>query len=94
LDSLPVVRRGIWSYDGVDRDVRIVVSPKYDGSGDSEDEPEIRDDRDETTFVVEYQTLCPTEVVFAGGGQFRSLPEAIRSVETLLGGRVRWYDAG
>lgn len=74
--------------------MRIVVSQNYCGSGDSEDEPEIRDDRDETTFAVEYQTLCPTAVVFAGGGQFRSLPEAIQSVETLLADRMRWHDAG
>jgi len=94
LVSLPVVRRGTWSYDGVDREVRIVVSPKYYGSGDCEDEPQIADDRDEDTFLVEYQTLSPTVVVFAGGGQFCSLPEAIRSVEALLAGKVRWHDAG
>jgi len=94
MESPPVVRRGTWSYDGVDREVRIVVAPFYIGSGDHEDEPAIAGDRDEETFVVEYQTLNHAVVEFAGGGQFRSLQEAMRSVESRLVGRIRWHDAG
>ncbi len=94
-DSLPVVRRGTWLYDGVvEREVRILVSPKYYGSGDFEDEPEIADDRDQETFVVEYQTLDLSETKFAGGGQYGSLVEAMESAESVLAGRIRWHDAG
>lgn len=94
-NPLPVVRRGTWLYDGVvAREVRILVSPQRYGTHDYEDVPEIADDRDQQTFVVEYQPLDLSEVRFGGGGQFDSLAEAMQSAEIVLDGRIRWHDAG
>lgn len=93
-DCSPIVRRGTWSYAGVEREVRIALSPTFHGSGDHEDDPAIADDRDQQTFVVLFQTLDSTATRFAGGGQFRSLAEAVQHTEALLVAGVRWHDAG
>lgn len=93
-DSAPVVRRGTWTYGGVEREVRIVVSPVFHGSGDHEDDPSIAADRDEETFVVLFQTLDSAATRLAGGGQFRTLVEAVQHTEALLATGVRWQDGG
>jgi hypothetical protein len=66
----------------------------FHGSGDYEDEPSIADDRDEQTFVALFQTLDSAATRFAGGGQFRTLAEAVQHTEALLVAGVRWHDAG
>lgn len=92
-ESSPIVRRGSWDYDGLRREVRIVLHPVYYGTGDYEDEPEVADGRDEPTFVVLYETCAQPGGTFAGGGQFSTLAAAMASAADVLRNGLQWHDA-
>lgn len=90
----PVIRRGIWLYDGVVRcEVRIIRQSTFYGSGDYEDPPGIADDRECECFGLLFETTTGESPRFVGGGQFETLEGAIRRAEELFVGGVEWYDA-
>ncbi|MDB5172095.1 MAG: hypothetical protein JWN51_868 [Phycisphaerales bacterium] len=78
------VRSGYWFYDGTVRlPVRIVQSPIRYGSGDHEDEADVRDDRVEECVYLVFTTSDGKEV---GGGASRSVEEAINVAMDLTNG--------
>ena len=86
-----IVMRGSWLYaDKVRCEVRIVRQSVRYGSGDYEDPPDIRDDRDGECFAVLFQNS--TGSGFGGGGQYDTLEEAIEYVAQLVPG-VEWSEA-
>jgi hypothetical protein len=86
-----IVMQGYWLYaDKIRCEVRIVRQSVRYGTGDYEDPPDIRDDRDAECFAVRYQTS--TGSGFGGGGQFDTLEEAIKNVEQLIPS-IEWSEA-
>lgn len=93
LPSDTIVKAGVWLYDGtIPAGVRIVRRDTFYGTGDHEDPPEIRDDQDVTTFAVWFDPAPQAGIFNAGGGQYRSLVEAIAAVEQAVGATLTWQD--
>jgi len=79
-------------YDGtVPSGVRILESQVAFGTGDSEDEPHLRDDKARHCFYVEWATAGSlVDWRSAGHGPFRSLAEAETYVSKTSEGTVTW----
>lgn len=92
LEILPPVKTGTWKYaDSVSCRVQIVRHDTYYGSGDSEDPPEISNDRD----VECYYLLLGTPVGeprWVGGGVAFSLADAISLAQAKVGHSLVWDD--
>lgn len=90
-DKTEVVKRGRWLYAGSrPLEVRIVRQERWYGTGDVEDPPALRDDRDVECFRVMFETADVGEPHFAGGGQHLTVEDAIHAVETLVGATLQW----
>lgn len=92
-----VVKSGTFLYAGsVVCDVRILREPIRFGSGDYEDEDDIREDEQVETFYVEYGSTTERGRFNAGGGGHASLAEAIATVESArgIGATVTWDAEG
>lgn len=75
FENLPTVRSGYWLYDGTVRlPVRIVQSQLRYGTGDYEDEPQVREDVVGKCFYLVYTTLDGHET---HGSCFDSVEAAI-----------------
>jgi hypothetical protein len=90
IDSLPIVREGVWLYaNEVPVAVRIVSSPETHGSGDYEDEDDIAENQPIPCFFLEYEAagspgnFCNVTV------NLMSLAEAITHAEEKFPG-IRW----
>ena len=81
-----VVKSGTWIYDGsVLCTVKIIRAQILPGSGDYEDPPEERDDRDAEHYRPVY---CGPNGDESLGGYFFSLQDCVASVESLIA--VEW----
>lgn len=88
---MPTARTGSWMYAGAARAaIRIERQEVRFGSGDYEDPPDLRDDRDETVYVVWYESPPGSGEFPAGGGQYQSVEEAVEAVERTCGESVVW----
>ena len=86
-----VVKQGSWLYgDTVRRAVRIVRQEVWYGTGDHEDPPDVREDREVECFAVLFETALGAEPSYVGGGQFESVDAAVRHVEEVLALPVAW----
>ena len=86
-----VIRRGKCLYDdSKEYEVKILKWHIFYGTGDYEDSPEIRDDRDVECYYVFYENLIEKGSFNACGGGFLSIDEAVRSVET--NGNIKWIE--
>ncbi len=65
------------------------MRPTYFGTGDWEDDPEIRDDRSVETFYIEYETSTGLPR-WVGGGQFSTFNEAKAAAEHVCNNRIIW----
>jgi hypothetical protein len=93
LRSSKVVKSGTFLYAGnVVCDVRIVREPIRFGTGDYEDEEDVREDQLAETFYVEYGSTTERGRFNAGGGGHASLAEAVSAVESApgIGATVTW----
>lgn len=55
-ESWPLLKAGVWLYAGsVPVRVHVLQSPEYFGTGDYEDEDEMRDGKPEECYVVAYE---------------------------------------
>ena len=68
--------------------VRIELRQIRIGSGDWQDDPEVRDDYKVPTYVVNFETTVG-EPRWVGGGQFSCLADAITEVEK-VGPTLHW----
>jgi hypothetical protein len=93
-DNSKVVQEGTALYDNaVQYGVRITKSSIWYGSGDYEDPPEIRQDREVECYYVWFESLTERGRFNAGGGACLTLAEAKSQVEKLTYGTVRWQQA-
>lgn len=91
-EQYPLLASGRWLYGGSrNLEFRIYLYPFWVGSGDEEDEPNIRDDKVGPAYVVKFQTAEPLSP-WTGGGQYESLNDAKQSVASTLGPTLRWDD--
>ena len=86
-----ILKKGIWRYDNIKEcDVWVYKSNVIYGSGDYEDEPDIRDNK-----WVECYNYCVGSTAGKSescphGGCYMTLQETINQVEILLGNKLRW----
>ncbi len=86
-----VVQQGTWRYaEDVSLSVRICESDIAYGTGDYEDSPEIRDDRQVRCFYIEYER-AGSSGEYTGGGTFFSIAEAEQDVAAHTNGTVTWF---
>ena len=86
-----VVAKGRWFYDGtVACSVLVQRLPIFYGSGDPEDPPEFREDRDEETYYSWYESPAHQGTYPAGGGCASSLEKAKEMVADNLRQQVKW----
>lgn len=90
-----VVKLGTFLYAGtVECDVRIVLSPIHYGTGDYEDAAAIREDREESTFYVEFGSTSERGVFNSASVGYASLAAAEAGANAALGSgaSVIWSD--
>jgi hypothetical protein len=88
-----ILNTATWLYNGsVPAGVRIRFQSMRYGSSDWADDPEVRDDIELPTFVLEYEALGSIGELWNGGGQFPSLKAARDHAEMVLGRSLRWKD--
>lgn len=88
----PILKQGTWLYDGeVICDLRIVRHDWYYASGDYEDPPEVREDRQVEFYYLEFAPPLKRGE-FQGGGCYESIAEALRDSARLTNGTVKWND--
>ena len=83
-------RTGTWMYDGVvPCRVYLMHRNVWPGTGDVEDEPEVREDRDVVCVEVLYET--PTGLPrIVGGGLHADVDSAAEHASKLLGASLVW----
>jgi hypothetical protein len=89
-ETAPIVKRGHWLYDdAVTCEVRIVSHHVLYGTGDHEDPPEIREDREVECYYLLFHTPAG-KPEWGGGGGFLSLEQAVLVAESQLGPTLKW----
>jgi hypothetical protein len=85
-----VVREGRWRYAGtIESAVRIRESDTRFGSGDYEDPPDVREDRAERCYYVDW-IGAGTNLSSAVSGPFDTLAAAETSAAEQSGGTLSW----
>jgi hypothetical protein len=88
-----IIKQGTWLYSGeVVCDVRIVKHGWRYGSGDYEDDPEVREDTQGEFYYVQYGSTTDRGVFYEPGFCFNSLEEAINDAYSQTLGTVRWFN--
>ena len=89
------VQIGTWLYNGtVASRVEVWRRGVRPGTGDYEDDPEIRDDHVGKWYEVVYHSPGQSDAKpVAGGGFYRDLRSAIDSVTSATRNTVRWTDS-
>jgi len=92
-DNSQVVKEGVAVYDGtVQYGIKIVLSSVWPGSGDYEDPPDIRDDREVECYYAWHESPAEPRRFSSGAGPSATLLEAIEMVERATNGTVRWVN--
>jgi len=86
-----VVKQGTWLYaNEIVCDLRILKHGWNYGSGDYEDEEDIREDHEGEFYYVEYSSPAnPTEYRSRAGG-YNSLEEAMKAATSATHGAISW----
>jgi hypothetical protein len=93
-DGDVVIQTGVYLYAGTaPTQVRIVRQEVTPGSGDIEDPPEIREDREVPCFVIQWGSPGEAGVSRAASGPHATLEEAVRAAEGLVSG-IAWKPSG
>ncbi len=92
IDERKIRKRAVLLYGGV-REYRAIIleSDILHGSGDYEDPPEIADDQSIPCYHIWFQNLIDPGNYCAGGGEYPTLAEAMRKLESLVG-FLRWEE--
>jgi len=91
INESKVVAKGEWKYDGI-TPCCIVVQKEttWPGSGDTEDAPEVAEDREMPCFSVWYESPSNKGRFNAGGGCYQTVEEAIKETTKKIQGPVIW----
>lgn len=88
-----ILATATWLYDGrIPLGVRISYQSVRHGSGDWADDPEVRDDIEVPTYVLEYETAGSNGELWNGGGQFPSLIQAQNHASAVAGQPLSWSE--
>ncbi len=86
-----ILAEGSWLYDGaVPAKIRVRFQSVRYGSHDYEDPPEIMEDFEIPTYVLEFEVAGSNGEHWSGSGQFDTLTEAMTRAEAIAGVSVRW----
>ncbi len=86
-----IVKRGSWLYDGLVRSaIAITRGDVFRGSGDHEDPPEVRDDREVETYSLWFESPPGSGKFPACGGQFLTVVDAMAYASKLLAWPPQW----
>ena len=92
-DSWPIVRTGTWLYAGVSPvAVRILLSPETWGTGDYEDEEDIREGSSADCYFLAYEMAAAPGTFCNLVPNLPSLEEAVTCAETRFPG-IQWQVA-
>ena len=80
-----IVKVGLCEYDSKEYRVFICQSNNLPGTGDYEDDLEIREDKECLCFVLWYESIVKKDGICAGGGHYVHLSEAIEAAENKVG---------
>ena len=92
-DDENIVALGTFLYDEtIECDICVVYSPVLYGTGDYEDEPELRNDIEIDTYYLWFGSTTERNRFNAGGAAFATLEDAMKNAEERpgFGGSVRW----
>jgi hypothetical protein len=88
-----IIKQGTWLYAGqVVCDIRIVKHHWRYGSGDYEDNPEDREDRQGEFYYIQYGSTIERGIYPGHGVCCDSLEEAIKQANSQTQDTVRWAD--
>ena len=86
-----VIQKGTWLYDGsVSCLVHVERRSLAPGSGDHDDPPEVRKDREGIFFYACYHSAVEPERIVSEVGPFESQTEAVEHVAANTHGTIRW----
>jgi len=86
-----IIKRGSWLYGGSVRSAVVITRGSvFYGTGDHEDPPDVRDDREVETYSLWVESPPGSGEFPAGGGQFLALDEAVEHASKLLASPPRW----
>lgn len=83
--SKTIVKTGICKYGVKEYRVFICESNIFPGTGDYEDDVEIKEDRLINCYGVWFENMVSVGEISAGGGYYENFEDAIHSVENSLG---------
>ena len=81
MDDKKIIKTGIMMYENVEYKVYICESSFMSGSGDYEDESEIRDDKYIKCYEILYTSTLNDKNV-SSGGYYKSFEEALKKIES------------
>lgn len=87
-----IIKTGICRYGFHQYKVFLCTSNLFPGTGDYEDDADLRDDQKIDCFCIWFEDLTTTNHICAGGGYYKSLCEAVNATEN-SGGFVKWLDS-
>jgi hypothetical protein len=90
LENSKVVMKGSWTYGGTVKYLQLIKSDVLYGSGDYEDPPEIRNDKEIECYYIEFLSSTQKDKVDSTSGGFLILAEAIIEAEELTNQKVSW----
>lgn len=91
MENSKVVMKGSWIYGGsAICYLQIVESDVLYGSGEYEDPPEIRDDKEICCYYIEFLSSTQKDKVDSTSDGFLTLAEAINGAEELTNQNVKW----
>ena len=89
-DTWPILRRGTWLYGGsVPIEVRVLKSVEFWGSGDYEDDEEIRENREELCYFLAFEMAGAPGVFCNLVPNLVTIEDAIAHAETKFPG-IHW----
>jgi hypothetical protein len=92
LERMTVVRRGTWLYAGVTPvEVRVFFSPETWGTGDYEDEEDVREDRPVPCYLIAYESAGEPGRFHNSISNLPTLAAALAYVEAKFPG-LRWIE--
>lgn len=90
LKDAEIIMYGTWLYDTIQCKIRILKWHTLYGSGDYEDEPEIRDDREVECYYVEVESPSNRGHYSSAIGGFLRIKDAISESEKIISQKIIW----
>ncbi len=83
--SHTILKIGICRYDTKEYRLFLCTSTYFPGTGDYEDDSDLRNDRELNCYYIWFEDIVQTGKIAAGAGYYLSLSEAIRAAENSCG---------